>query len=78
MPLYETDNLNADEAAVPGIVNGMAYSSSGIGGVLPIEASQMPGQGNIRLTGILQTVHLAFFDVNVTNLYLSQDRSAMS
>ena len=40
-----------NEEAVPGVVNGLAYSQSGIGGILPIEANQMPGRGRLTLTG---------------------------
>ncbi|KAI9303160.1 ATP-dependent protease La [Cunninghamella echinulata] len=49
-------NEALDTHATPGLVNGLAYSQSGCGGVLPIEANQMPGQGQLKLTGSLGDV----------------------
>lgn len=40
-----------DTHSTPGIATGLAYSQSGCGGVLPIEANIMPGQGQLKLTG---------------------------
>ncbi|KAF9899975.1 hypothetical protein BX616_002752, partial [Lobosporangium transversale] len=42
-------------AAVPGVVTGMAYNGVG-GGILFIEVTQMPGKGNLQLTGSLGDV----------------------
>lgn len=42
-----------DEKALPGVVNGMAYTSAG-GDLLPIEATCFPGKGNIVITGNLK------------------------
>lgn len=42
-----------DATAIPGIVNGMAYTSAG-GDLLPIEATYFKGKGNIVITGNLE------------------------
>ncbi len=42
-----------DEDAIPGIVNGMAYTSTG-GDLLPIEVTYSPGKGEIIITGNLK------------------------
>lgn len=42
-----------DEKALPGVVNGMAYTAAG-GDLLPIEATCFPGKGNIVITGNLK------------------------
>jgi len=49
--LYDT--TNKDEVSLPGIVNGMAYTSFG-GDLLPIEASFSKGKGKIVITGNLE------------------------
>lgn len=41
----------------PGVVTGLvAYSSGGNGGILFIEVADMPGSGNVQLTGTLGDV----------------------
>ncbi|CAO3635278.1 unnamed protein product [Mucor fragilis] len=40
----------------PGVVTGLAYSGSGNGGILFVEASKMPGDGHLLLTGSLGNV----------------------
>ncbi|KAI8073719.1 ATP-dependent protease La [Thamnidium elegans] len=40
----------------PGVVTGLAYSGSGNGGILFVEASKMPGEGKLHLTGSLGKV----------------------
>lgn len=42
-----------DSVAIPGVVNGMAYTSAG-GDLLPIEATYFKGKGNIVITGNLE------------------------
>ncbi|KAJ2963796.1 hypothetical protein NQZ79_g1236 [Umbelopsis isabellina] len=42
--------------AIPGVVTGLAYSGSGNGGILMIEATHMPGEGKLQLTGSLGDV----------------------
>lgn len=42
-----------DTQAIPGVVNGMAYTSAG-GDLLPIEATYFKGKGNIVITGNLE------------------------
>lgn len=37
---------------IPGIVTGLAYSGSGNGGIMMIEANYMPGSGRLKLTGM--------------------------
>ncbi|HJV89003.1 MAG TPA: endopeptidase La [Holophagaceae bacterium] len=44
-----------DEHAVPGVVNGLAWTPTG-GDLLTIEASVLPGKGNLKLTGKLGEV----------------------
>jgi ATP-dependent Lon protease len=40
----------------PGVVTGLAYSGSGNGGILFVEATKMPGDGKLHLTGSLGNV----------------------
>ena len=42
-----------DKETIPGIVNGMAYTSAG-GDLLPIEATYFKGKGNVIITGNLE------------------------
>ncbi len=42
-----------EDTAIPGIVNGMAYTSAG-GDLLPIECTYCPGKGKITITGNLE------------------------
>jgi ATP-dependent Lon protease len=44
-----------DEQALPGVVNGLAWTSTG-GDLLTIEAATLPGKGNLKLTGKLGDV----------------------
>ena len=44
-----------DELALPGVVNGLAWTSTG-GDLLTIEAATLPGKGNLKLTGKLGDV----------------------
>ncbi|KAL0086468.1 ATP-dependent protease La [Phycomyces blakesleeanus] len=46
----------AGRESIPGVVTGLAYSGSGNGGILFIEASKMPGNGELQLTGSLGDV----------------------
>lgn len=50
------ENEVAQRQGVPGVVTGLAYSSSGSGGLLFIEASSCPGKGQLVLTGKLGDV----------------------
>lgn len=54
MAYYEKEI--AAREPVPGVVTGLAYSGSGNGGILFVEASKMPGDGNLQLTGSLGNV----------------------
>lgn len=47
------DSTEKDLVAIPGIVNGMAYTSAG-GDLLPIEASYSKGKGKLLITGNLE------------------------
>lgn len=49
------DFTKKDEEIMPGIVNGMAYTSCG-GDLLPIEINYMLGKGNLSLTGNLKDI----------------------
>ncbi|KAG2207916.1 hypothetical protein INT47_010900, partial [Mucor saturninus] len=51
---YEKEVSERD--AYPGVVTGLAYSGSGNGGILFVEATKMPGNGNLHLTGSLGNV----------------------
>jgi len=44
-----------EEQALPGVVNGLAWTSTG-GDLLTIEAATLPGKGNLKLTGKLGDV----------------------
>ncbi|KAI8074533.1 ATP-dependent protease La [Gongronella butleri] len=46
----------AEREPIPGVVTGLAYSGSGNGGILFIESSKMPGNGELQLTGSLGDV----------------------
>lgn len=48
-------NEVTERIATPGVVTGMAYNGVG-GGILFIEVSQMPGKGQLQLTGSLGDV----------------------
>ncbi|KAI9088735.1 ATP-dependent protease La [Phlyctochytrium arcticum] len=50
------DDEVAERTAIPGVVTGLAYTSSGAGGLLFIEATQMTGNGVLHLTGKLGDV----------------------
>ncbi|ORE10961.1 ATP-dependent protease La [Rhizopus microsporus var. microsporus] len=52
--IYDNEAYHLEETA--GIVTGLAYSSSGNGGTMMIEANYMPGYGNLKLTGSLGDV----------------------
>ncbi|KAI8050716.1 ATP-dependent protease La [Thamnidium elegans] len=54
MAFYEKEV--AERELVPGVVTGLAYSGSGNGGILFVEATKMPGDGNLQLTGSLGNV----------------------
>ena len=47
------DYTKKDKEYMPGVVNGMAYTSAG-GDLLPIEATFAPGKGKIEITGNLK------------------------
>lgn len=47
------DSNNKEDIAIPGIVNGMAYTSVG-GDLLPIESSYSKGKGKVLITGNLE------------------------
>lgn len=40
-----------DSDPIPGVITGLAYSGSGNGGTMMIEANSMPGNGGLKLTG---------------------------
>ncbi|CEP14040.1 hypothetical protein [Parasitella parasitica] len=50
------ENDIVDSEAIPGVITGLAYSGSGNGGIMMIEASYMPGTGRLKLTGSLGDV----------------------
>ncbi|TPX36116.1 hypothetical protein SmJEL517_g01597 [Synchytrium microbalum] len=50
------DDEVAERTAVPGVVTGLAWTASGAGGLLFIEATSVPGKGILQLTGKLGDV----------------------
>ncbi|KAI8810281.1 Lon protease C-terminal proteolytic domain-containing protein, partial [Cladochytrium replicatum] len=50
------DDEVSERTASPGVVTGLAWTASGAGGLLFIEASLMPGRGVLHLTGSLGEV----------------------
>lgn len=69
----------AEENVTPGMVNGLAYMQSGMGGLLVAEANQMPGRGRLRLTGSLGDVikesayiAVSWVKANAYTLHLTQ------
>ncbi|KAI8369773.1 ATP-dependent protease La [Blakeslea trispora] len=64
-PIIQTHHLTAilgsirfekevfERQSQPGVVTGLAYSGSGQGGILFVEATRMPGEGRLELTGSL-------------------------
>ncbi|MHC4066300.1 MAG: endopeptidase La, partial [Planctomycetota bacterium] len=51
----EYEPQSAARSAIPGVVTGLAFTPTG-GGILFIEATRMPGNGNLNLTGQLGNV----------------------
>ncbi|KAL9546252.1 hypothetical protein MBANPS3_006755 [Mucor bainieri] len=51
---FENDEIESEE--IPGVITGLAYSGSGNGGIMMIEANHMPGTGRLKLTGSLGDV----------------------
>ena len=77
------DNTIKDTEAIPGVVNGMAYTSFG-GDLLPIEVSFSPGKGKIVITGNLKetmkesaTVAVAFVKSNAKKYGVDIDFSTI-
>lgn len=60
------DDEVAERTAIPGVVTGLAWTASGSGGLLFIEATQMPGKGNLQLTGKLGDVIKESAQIGVT------------
>ncbi|KAI7874568.1 ATP-dependent protease La [Lichtheimia hyalospora FSU 10163] len=52
---FERESVHG-EHAVSGVVSGLAYAQSGVGDVLRIETTMMPGKGRLTLTGSLGDV----------------------
>ncbi|KAJ3326801.1 hypothetical protein HDU76_012635 [Blyttiomyces sp. JEL0837] len=50
------DDEVSERTSIPGVATGLAWTASGSGGLLFIEATQMPGKGNLVLTGKLGDV----------------------
>ncbi|KAI8975073.1 Lon protease C-terminal proteolytic domain-containing protein [Mycotypha africana] len=71
--INENDVLGQDD--IPGIVTGLAYSSSGNGSIMTIEANYMPGTGRLKLTGSLgdvikESAHIALSWVKANSFAL--------
>ncbi|KAJ3295152.1 hypothetical protein HK104_002962, partial [Borealophlyctis nickersoniae] len=50
------DDEVSERTSIPGVITGLAWTASGSGGLLFIEATQMPGNGVLHLTGKLGDV----------------------
>ncbi|KAJ3377577.1 hypothetical protein HDU92_008148, partial [Lobulomyces angularis] len=50
------DDEVSERAVIPGVSTGLAWTANGAGGLLFIEATQMPGRGVLNLTGKLGDV----------------------
>lgn len=75
--IFET--TEKDKVSIPGVVNGMAYTTVG-GDLLPIEVTLFPGKGNIIVTGNLKetmkesaSVALGFVRSNYKNFNIESD-----
>ena len=73
------DYTNKDTNPIPGIVNGMAYTTAG-GDLLPIEVAISKGKGKFHITGNLKetmkesvAVALGFVKVNAEKFGINQD-----
>lgn len=69
-----------EKTSIPGIVNGMAYTSAG-GDLLPIEASYSKGKGKIVVTGNLEqtmkesvSVALGYVKANAKHFGIDEDK----
>lgn len=77
-PIYQKDRLYTGRCPA-GVSQGLGYTGNGAGAVMPIEATVMPGSGNITLTGKLGEViresaqiGLSFVKTNAYNLGLTE------
>lgn len=77
-PIYQKDRLYTRRCPA-GVSQGLGYTGNGSGSVMPIEASVMPGNGSITLTGKLGEViresaqiGLSFIKANAYHLGLTE------
>ncbi|KAK9765607.1 hypothetical protein K7432_005926 [Basidiobolus ranarum] len=54
--IEKVENEVADRTSIPGVVTGLAWTATGSGDILFIEASPSPGKGRLHLTGKLGDV----------------------
>ncbi|TFY70197.1 hypothetical protein EVG20_g2818 [Dentipellis fragilis] len=54
-PIYHKDRMYT-RPPPPGVSTGLGYLGNGSGAVMPVEATTMPGKGNLQLTGKLGEV----------------------
>ncbi|KAA1477173.1 ATP-dependent protease La [Dentipellis sp. KUC8613] len=54
-PIYHKDRMYV-RPPPPGVSTGLGYLGNGSGAVMPVEATTMPGKGNLQLTGKLGEV----------------------
>ncbi|RKO91429.1 Lon protease C-terminal proteolytic domain-containing protein [Blyttiomyces helicus] len=73
---YEDDV--AQRGSIPGVVMGLAWTASGAGGLLFIEATQMPGHGVLHLTGKLGEVIRESADIGLTWVRANAERLGIS
>ncbi|KAH6561736.1 hypothetical protein BASA60_011391 [Batrachochytrium salamandrivorans] len=60
------DNEVSERSGIPGVVTGLAWTSSGSGGLLFIESSCIPGTGKLHLTGKLGDVIKESAQIGIT------------
>ncbi|KAI8917974.1 Lon protease C-terminal proteolytic domain-containing protein [Entophlyctis helioformis] len=60
------DDEVSERTSVPGVVTGLAWTATGSGGLLFIEASQTPGKGTLSLTGKLGDVIKESAQIGIT------------
>ncbi len=78
------DDEVSERTAIPGVVTGLAWTASGAGGLLFIEATITPGKGSIQLTGKLGDVikesaqiALTWVKAHAAALHITKDANAV-
>ncbi|KAJ3169640.1 hypothetical protein HDU88_000831 [Geranomyces variabilis] len=72
------DDEVAERTSIPGVVTGLAWTASGAGGLLFIEATQMAGHGVLHLTGKLGDVIKESAQISLTWVRSNSARLGLS